>query len=646
MRLNKITIKNFGIYNGDYTYDFSVTPEKNVVLVSGRNGSGKTTLLNIVKLSIYGPKLFGSATTTNKQYLNYILSNLNAFALHNGQSDFEVGIDFSMFYNNAYRLFKINRLWSLNEDKLKEQTSLSIDNEKVDDYQVSTVLETIHRTIPKTLFELFFFDGEKINDMFNLKTDLSDMLNHVYNLNLFIDLKKDLRVYRGRISTTKELSECESDIDQLEVKINAQSAELEKLDEQLATEKIRLAQTEEELQITKEQFQNFGGLNSEEQLLLKKQINQLEQTKSTLESQYKQLVEWLPFVMMAPQLHTIAKQVKVENEAYKYSILADHIDQNELKTYLLNSFTENQVTNLLDSIKQFAHSKLTDSHLYEFTDKDEAFLIGLLNDIGSLSSKDLENCIHDIATTNEELRQLNVKLHESASEELRLYSANITRLSNEIGNIETTVKNLAATKENLITQMKTLTNELHQLYKQRKELHKEGNLENVIFKIESVIESYSKRLKHTKQKQFEAIISEMFTTLIRKEDFISGIKINEETGEIQIFNKLGGLLPKENLSAGERQIYILSILFGIVSLSRNKVPLVFDTLLGRLDHTHKTHIVHSFIKQCGEQVIILATDTEIDEQYLSLLKPLINNYYTIDYDSTNNTVLHQKISLD
>ena len=187
---------------------------------------------------------------------------------------------------------------------------------------------------------------------------------------------------------------------------------------------------------------------------------------------------------------------------------------------------------------------------------------------------------------------------------------------------------------------------MHNLHKIRKDLHKEGNLETVIYKIESIIEEYIKRLKSVKQKQFEKIISKMFTTLIRKEDFISGIHINEETGEILIFNKLGGILPKENLSAGERQIYILSILYGIIKLSKNKVPLVFDTLLGRLDHTHKTHIVDSFIKQCGEQVIILATDTEIDEEYLQLLKPLMNHYYKIDYNSVTNTVIHEELAID
>ena len=646
MRLNNIYINNFGIYKGSYEYDFSVTPDKNVILVSGRNGSGKTTLLNVVKLSIYGPKLFGSMTTQNKQYLSYIESNLNAFARHEGAKDFRVGISFSMFYENSFKEFNITRSWYFQENKLKESTSISIDNIPLEDKEINLVLNVIHREVPKTLFELFFFDGEKINDMFNLKDDLSDMLNHIYNLNLFLDLKRDLRSYKGRISTTKELSECETNILKTEEKLQLLTNEIRTLENTINEETIHLDQLKEELHITKEGFHASGGLNSQEQITLKKQIGVLESKKSDLESQYKQLVELLPFIIMTPQLREIAVQVKQENDAKNYSIISNNIDNQDIKNHLLKSLPLQDIDQVLESIKNFAISRCTATSHYDFSANDELLLNKVLKIIKPLSHESLEECIKNISTINTQLRDLNTQLEESTSKELSIYSVKISTLSNEIGNTETRIYNLQEQKNNNLAKQKDLHNQLHNLHKIRKDLHKEGNLETVIYKIESIIEEYIKRLKSVKQKQFEKIISKMFTTLIRKEDFISGIHINEETGEILIFNKLGGILPKENLSAGERQIYILSILYGIIKLSKNKVPLVFDTLLGRLDHTHKTHIVDSFIKQCGEQVIILATDTEIDEEYLQLLKPLMNHYYKIDYNSVTNTVIHHELAID
>lgn len=645
MRLNKISINNFGIYNGFYEYDFSVTPEKNVVLVSGRNGSGKTTLLNIVKLSIYGPKLFGSTTTQNKQYLSYILSHLNAFARHESKTNFEVGINFSMFYENGLKEFSITRSWVPSENNLKETTNISIDNTPIQDKDLAMVLDSIHRNVPKTLFELFFFDGEKINDMFTLRNDLSEMLNHVYNLNLFLSLQRDLKTYRGQISTNKELSQCEIDITTHEERLEELSSLILEIENKVLDHSAQLDILEEDLNTTKESFHASGGLNSKEQLHLKKQISDLESEKAEFESDYKSLVELLPFIMLTPQLNCIATQVKKENDAKKYEIVRTSIESSELINYLKQSINTSSISAVLEGIKAFSLLKHEDHTLYDFSTKDEVELYSLCETIKTLSHENLETCINGISKINTKLRELNTKLEESASEELREHTSLITDLSNKIGHAQTDLSNFTTQKETYQAEKSDREHTLHGLYKNRKDLHKEGNLENVIFKIETVVEEYSKRLKAKKQKEFEKTISTMFTTLIRKEDFISGIQINEVNGEIQIYNKLGGILPKENLSAGERQIYILSILFGIVTLSKNKVPLVFDTLLGRLDHTHKTHIVNSFIKNCGEQVIILATDTEIDSQYLELLKPLINNYYTIDYDSNNNTVMHHKISL-
>jgi DNA sulfur modification protein DndD len=63
-----------------------------------------------------------------------------------------------------------------------------------------------------------------------------------------------------------------------------------------------------------------------------------------------------------------------------------------------------------------------------------------------------------------------------------------------------------------------------------------------------------------------------------------------------------------------------------------RLPLVFDTLLGRLDNTHKNELISHFIPSCGEQVIILATDSEITSEHWSLIQPVINTCYTLDFN--------------
>ena len=49
-------------------------------------------------------------------------------------------------------------------------------------------------------------------------------------------------------------------------------------------------------------------------------------------------------------------------------------------------------------------------------------------------------------------------------------------------------------------------------------------------------------------------------------------------------------LEKRTLSAGEKQILLISIIWAIFQCSGRQVPFIFDTLLGRLDKTHKAAI--------------------------------------------------------
>lgn len=645
MRLNKIYINNFGIYNGSYEYDFSITEDKNVILVSGRNGSGKTTLLNVVKLSIYGPKMFGSPTTQNKQYLSYIQSKLNAFAKHANATNYEIGISFTMFHETQLKDFKITRSWETSGTNLKENTSLYINHELVSSEDLPTLLDYIHRNVPKALLELFFFDGEKINDMFALKDDLTDMLNHVYNLNLFLNLKKDLKQYRSQVSVTKELTAHQLAQNEAEDQLHCIEEQLSILEERIQVKSDQCVQLDNDFHATKEEFEALGGLNNAEQQKLKAQISELELKKSEQEGKYKELIEFLPFIMLNPQIQEILSTVKEENESKNFSILTQCLESHSLLNYLKTELNDAMVDMFVEKINTFTTTHSNENMIYDFSTKEELELEQLWTIIKEKSHKNFENCIDEIEHINTSIRNINKLLEESANEDLRDYMSKISKISDQLGMAKQELQSYQNQKLELEKEQHTLEEELRKLAHELKTIRKEENLGNVIDKVEQVLNAYCEKTKIYKQREFETRISNMFSSLIRKDDFIKEIKVDEATGEIMLFNTLGGRLPKENLSAGERQIYILSILFGIISMSKNKVPLVFDTLLGRLDHTHKTHIVNSFVKNCGEQVIILATDTEIDEQYFELLKPMLSNYYKIDYDSVNRNVSHTRIPL-
>jgi DNA sulfur modification protein DndD len=62
------------------------------------------------------------------------------------------------------------------------------------------------------------------------------------------------------------------------------------------------------------------------------------------------------------------------------------------------------------------------------------------------------------------------------------------------------------------------------------------------------------------------------------------------------------------------------------------MPVIIDTPLGRLDSDHRLKMVQDYFPRASHQVVLLATDTELDTQMLSVLAPAVSRVYQLTYD--------------
>lgn len=102
-----------------------------------------------------------------------------------------------------------------------------------------------------------------------------------------------------------------------------------------------------------------------------------------------------------------------------------------------------------------------------------------------------------------------------------------------------------------------------------------------------------------------------------------------------MFDRQDRPVPKKQLSAGEKQIYAISILWALAQASGRPLPMVIDTPLGRLDSEHRGHLVERYFPHASHQVIILSTDTEIDRSYVRELAPSISHSFQLRYDQAD-----------
>ena len=151
-----------------------------------------------------------------------------------------------------------------------------------------------------------------------------------------------------------------------------------------------------------------------------------------------------------------------------------------------------------------------------------------------------------------------------------------------------------------------------------------GRAQQALLKYEAV-------LQQAKITELEQKIVECFGRLSRKGNYIRKVAIDPQTFETTLFNLKGDALPKEQLSAGEKQIYAIAVLWALRLVSRLTLPIIVDTPLGRLDSEHRQHLVQRYFPQASHQVILLSTDTEVDHALFDDLEPAIARTYQLLY---------------
>ena len=121
-----------------------------------------------------------------------------------------------------------------------------------------------------------------------------------------------------------------------------------------------------------------------------------------------------------------------------------------------------------------------------------------------------------------------------------------------------------------------------------------------------------------------------------KSYFIKSIKIDTSTFDLQIFEAKNVQVDTDILSAGERQLLAVAILWGLAKASSSAAPTVIDTPLGRLDSEHRLNLVEQYFPTASKQVILLSTDEEINQKYHKYMKPYLARSYKIEYDEKIN----------
>lgn len=147
-----------------------------------------------------------------------------------------------------------------------------------------------------------------------------------------------------------------------------------------------------------------------------------------------------------------------------------------------------------------------------------------------------------------------------------------------------------------------------------------------------ILQEYRIRLQRQKIGVLATTMTECYKKLANKKNLIERIEMDEATLDFCYLDYGGELIPNGSLSAGERQLMVISLLWALAICSKKELPVIIDTPLSRMDSNHRVSLITTYFPQASKQTIILSTDSEIDQHYYEIMKENVGDEFTLVYD--------------
>ena len=255
-------------------------------------------------------------------------------------------------------------------------------------------------------------------------------------------------------------------------------------------------------------------------------------------------------------------------------------------------------------------------------------------------------CLNDIP---QEFRALNDTLKEKHIEQQKVEQSlqrvpdedilkpmieNLSSLNQALGQLYKQEQDADRSIRSLNYQLAEMERKLKRLHNTERLREKNIQLQKRVEDVQSVLSIYTTKLTQAKIETLGNSIVEGFNQLSHKPDRIKQVDIDPRTFAVTLYDTDNQPLPKEELSAGEKQIYSTALLWGLAKTSGKVLPMILDTPLGRLDSNHRQLLIERYFPYASHQVILLSTDTEIDKSVLSLLEPYLSHTLHLVYQQT------------
>jgi DNA sulfur modification protein DndD len=647
MVLDEIVLHNVGVYRGRQTVQLTPPSRKKpIILIGGLNGGGKTTLLDTLQLVLYG-KLARCATRGHHAYDDFLRRSIHR-AVHPSEGA-ALELQFRHTLAGKEHVYRLHRSWRQSGSGIREHVEVLHDG-SVDHVLTDAWPEYVETLLPLRIASLFFFDGEQIEGLADAEHSaqvLATAMQALLGLDLVDQLLTDLVVLERRKRTVLKNDVERGTIDAAQAEVERLVEQREACVTQCAALRNEVERCQKRLRDIAQRLRTAGGDLLDRRESLEQERASVAQQLNETEALLRDLAAGpAPLVLVADLLQTLAQQDCCEEEAAQAALLAQVLTERD--THLLEAAKRSGASvHLLRALNTFLSA-----------DRETRAAASTIESYVSLSPE-----------TREQLRLLQVHTLADAQRHIHQHldtvatmHAQLTDFDRQLASIpdRDTLTHLLeeqqqarAASDAAHQRLALAEAELERLTRERdqKQARLVATIEHTVdatFEQEAVtrIINASQRVRTTLAqfrtavlvrhvRRIEQLVLESFKHLLHKTTLVTDLTIDPADCSVHL-RRDGEMILPERLSAGERQLLAVSLLWGLGRASGHPLPAVIDTPLGRLDALHRTYLVERYFPHASHQVILLSTDEEIDEIYYAKLRPWVGRTYLLEFDEASD----------
>jgi DNA sulfur modification protein DndD len=644
MILDELTLHNFGLYAERQTVTLTPPcPQQPIILLGGLNGGGKTTLLDALQLCFYGP----FATISNRGALAY--HEYLARSIHRGAPVREAALEIAFRHtiDGQEDQYRLHRSWRTGSNGCKEHFEV-LKNGRPEPSLAENWIGQVDEFIPPNIAHLFLFDGEQI-EAYGAKEKsaalISGAIQNLLGLDIVDQLEKDLVVYERRKRTDEKNDAAGEEIAAAEAALRELRSRIDQLRQQQASLKThQLDRKRSALAETEETFRKLGGELYEQRTEIERATSRAQQRVETGAKELRDIAAGvLPLCLVRPLLKSLQTRDHAEEESRRARDVLETLKGRDaailehLRAHSAGASVVAAVSAFLKKDRKKRYKLAKRGTVLDLPPETRADLTLFLREELDMLSEQARSKRQEQEEAEHEAEQFQLTYDSMpGADTIAECLAQRANLKQDIAELEAAYGQLGSELEGLSREAERRQQALSRLLEAQAQIsfgrEDRSRMLRHSAKVRNTLGGFRRAVVARHVRRIEELVLQSYRQLLRKISLVTRLSIDPESFTLELYGRDGEILNPERLSAGERQLLATALLWGLAKASGRPLPTAIDTPLGRLDTSHRMHLVERYFPFASHQVLLLSTDEEITGEYLRRLKPWIGRTYALSYD--------------